>query len=112
VHPVTRAPHIAVLAHTVIAAALAMSGTFTFLAPIATLTIVLLYIGCCAAAWVVVRSFAPLVAIPGLLWIMAQSTRLEFLAVGAVLAVGSALFWLGARARGANQSVPSHPWRS
>jgi basic amino acid/polyamine antiporter, APA family len=111
VHPVTRAPHIAVLVHTVIAAGLAMSGTFTFLAPIATLTIVLLYIGCCAAAWVVVRSFAPLLAIPGLLWVAAQSTRLEFLAVGVVLAAGTAVYWLGGRVRGGTQSVPSHPWR-
>jgi basic amino acid/polyamine antiporter, APA family len=107
VHPVTRAPHVAVLVHTVIAAGLAMTGTFTFLAPIATLTIVLLYIGCCAAAWVLVRSFAPLVAIPGLLWIMAQSTRVEFLAVGAVLAAGSALYWLRRPVRGGTQSVSS-----
>jgi amino acid transporter len=111
VHPVTRAPHVAVLVHTVIAAGLAMSGTFTFLAPIATLTIVLLYIGCCAAAWVLVRSFAPLVAIPGLLWVVAQSTRLEFLAVGAVLAAGSVIYWVGGRVHGGTQSVSSHPWR-
>lgn len=111
VHPVTRAPHIAVLVHTVIAAGLAMSGTFTFLAPIATLTIVLLYVGCCAAAWVVVRSLAPLLAIPGLLWVAAQSTRLEFLAVAVVLAAGTAAYWLGGRVGGGTQSVPSHPWR-
>jgi amino acid transporter len=111
VHPVTRAPHVAVLVHAVVAAGLAMSGTFTFLAPIATLTIVLLYVGCCAAAWVLVRSLAPVVAIPGLLWVAAQSTRTEFLAVGAVLAAGSAIYWLGGRMRGAGgapQSVQSH----
>lgn len=127
VHPITRAPHVAVLGHTVIAAGLAMSGTFTFLAPIATLTIVLLYIGCCAAAWVLARrtgreplskgghrlaAYAPLVAIPGLLWVMAQSTRVEFLAVGAVLVAGSAIYWFGARVRTGPQSVPSHPRRS
>jgi basic amino acid/polyamine antiporter, APA family len=111
VHPVTHAPYVAVLVHTVIAAGLAMSGTFTFLAPIATVTIVLLYIGCCAAAWVLVRSFAPLVAIPGLLWVVAQSTRLEFLAVGAVLAAGSVIYWVGGRVHGGTQSVSSHPWR-
>jgi amino acid transporter len=95
VHPVTRAPHVAVLVHTVIAAGLAMSGTFTFLAPIATLTIVLLYLACCLAAWVLVRSLAPIAAFPGLLWVAAQSTRMEFLAVGAVLVAGSAIYWLG-----------------
>jgi hypothetical protein len=93
----------------VIAAGLAMSGTFTLLAPIATLTIVLLYLSCCAAAWVLVRSFAPVAAIPGLLWVAAQSTRMEFLAVGAVLAAGSALYWLGGRVRNAAQSVAGHP---
>jgi APA family basic amino acid/polyamine antiporter len=112
VHPVTRAPYVAVLVHTVIAAGLAMSGTFTFLAPIATLTIVLLYIGCCAAAWALARSAAPLVAIPGLLWVAVQTTRLEFLAVGGVLAAGSVIYWLGVRVRGAPESVGSHPRRS
>jgi amino acid transporter len=101
VHPVTRAPHIAVWVHAVIAAGLAISGTFTLLAPIATLTIVLLYLSCCAAAWMLVRSFTPLAAIPGLLWVAAQSTRREFLAVVAVLAVGSVIYWLSGRVRGA-----------
>ena len=114
VHEVTRAPHFAILVHTVIAAALAMSGTFTFLAPIASLTIVVLYIGCCAAAWVLTRrpgqeqllargrgrrlsAFAPWLAIAGLLWVVAQSTRTEFLAIGAVLAAGSAIYWFKGR---------------
>lgn len=114
IYRATRAPHVAVLVHTVVATGLAMSGTFTFLAPIATLTILLLYIGCCAAAWVLTRrptqeplstrgpritGYAPVVAIPGLVWVLAHSTRAEFLAVGAVLAVGTAIYWLGNRVR-------------
>ncbi|HEY7635583.1 MAG TPA: APC family permease [Gemmatimonadales bacterium] len=93
----TRSPHVAIWAHTVIAAGLAMSGTFTFLAPIASLTIVLLYIGCCAAAWTLARRPVPLLGIPGLLWVAAQSTRTEFLAVGAVLAAGSVIYWVRGR---------------
>jgi basic amino acid/polyamine antiporter, APA family len=125
VHQATRAPHVAVLVHTVIAAGLAMSGTFTFLAPIASLTIVVLYIGCCAAAWVLARrpaqeplttkghrltASAPLVAIPGLLWIVAQSTRAEFLAVGAVLVAGSAIYWFRDRSR-YRTVIAGHPRR-
>jgi amino acid transporter len=115
VHHVTRTPHVAILAHTVIAAGLAMSGTFTLLAPIASLAILLLYLGCCVAAWVLARrgvqgsrsarhrlaALAPLLAIPGLLWVLAHSTTPEFLAVGAVIAAGSATYWLGGALRAA-----------
>ena len=111
VHPVTRAPHIAVLVNALVAAGLAMSGTFALLAPVASVAILVLYIGCCAAAWVVTRreagerrsggrrlaAFAPVLAIPGMLWVLAHSTRTEFLAVGLVLAGGSAAYWLGHR---------------
>lgn len=113
VHEVTRAPHVAVLVYAVIAAGLAMSGTFTFLAPFASVAVIVLYIACCAAAWVTSRqsageapsrgrrlaAFAPMAAIPGLLWVLAHSKRQEFLAVGAVLAAGSAIYWLGRRIR-------------
>jgi APA family basic amino acid/polyamine antiporter len=102
VHPVTRAPHVAVLVNAVIAAALAMSGSFSVLAPVASIAIVVLYIATCIAAWVVTRrdSNAPgalrgatvLLAIPGLLWVLAQSTRKEFLAVTLALAAGSVLY--------------------
>jgi amino acid transporter len=102
VHPVTRAPHVAVLVNAVIAAALAMSGSFTVLAPVASIAIVLLYIATCIAAWVVTRrdSDGPgtlrgatvLLAIPGLLWVLAQSTRREFLAVTLALAAGAVLY--------------------
>jgi APA family basic amino acid/polyamine antiporter len=109
VHTGTRAPHMAIMVHTVIAAVLAMSGTFTLLAPIASLAILLLYLGCCVAAWILARRdaqasgsaqhpltvLAPLLAIPGLLWVLAHSTPPEFLAVGTVIALGSATYWVG-----------------
>lgn len=108
VHRSTRVPHVAVMVHTVIAAGLAMSGTFIFLAPIASVTILVLYVACCAAVWVLARrqarerghrltAFASVLAILGLLWILLHSTRQEFLAVGAVLAAGSVLYWLARR---------------
>lgn len=113
VDPATRAPYVAVLAHAVISAGFAMSGTFTLLAPISSVAILLLYVGCCAAAWVLRRrpsstplanhdrlsALAPVLAIVALLWVLGHSTRAEFLAVGAVLALGSAIYWLMGRAR-------------
>jgi amino acid transporter len=111
VHPVTRAPHVAVLVNAVIAAALAMSGSFTVLAPVASIAIVLLYIATCIAAWVVTRreprrqgalpGATALLAIPGLAWVLAQSTRQEFLAVTLALVAGAVLYRVLPRHRGA-----------
>jgi len=101
VHPVTRAPWVAVIVNAVIAAALAMSGSFIVLAPVASIAIVLLYIATCLAAWAVSRrqapeeplaGAAPLLAIPGLAWVLAQSTRQEFLAVALALLAGAVLY--------------------
>jgi amino acid transporter len=102
VHPVTRAPHVAVVVNAVVAAALAMSGSFTLLAPVASIAIVLLYIATCVSAYVVTRrepgragmlpGATALLAIPGLLWVLAQSTRQEFLAVVLALAAGAATY--------------------
>jgi amino acid transporter len=111
VHPITRAPHVAVLVNAVIAAALAMSGSFTVLAPVASIAIVLLYIATSVAAWVVTRreprregtlpGATVLLAIPGLAWVLAQSTRQEFLAVALALTVGAVLYRVLHRLRSA-----------
>ena len=112
VHPVTGAPHVAVVIHAVAAAGLAMTGSFAVLAPIASVAIIVVYLGCCAAAWVLARrggepataprlgAAAPLLAIAGLLWVLSHSTRTEFVAVGAVLLAGSALYGLSRRRGG------------
>ena len=114
VHPVTRAPHVALLVHGLAAAALAMTGSFAVLAPIASVAIIVVYLACCAAALVLVRrpaqgpapkrvaALAPVLAMAGLLWILSHSTRQEFLAVGAVLVAGGAIYWLGTRLRRAS----------
>jgi amino acid transporter len=110
VHAVTRVPHVAVLTHAVLAAGLAISGTFALLAPVSSVAILVLYLGCCAAALVLARgpgeralrrdrfnALAPVAAIPGLLWVLSHSTRSEFLAIGAVLITASAIYWLERR---------------
>jgi APA family basic amino acid/polyamine antiporter len=102
VHPVTRAPHVAVVVNAVIAAALAISGSFSLLAPVASIAIVLLYIATCVAAWVLTRrepgrvgtlpGATALLAIPGLLWVLVHSTRQELLAVVVALAAGAVTY--------------------
>ena len=96
VHPVTRSPHVAIAVHALAAALMAMSGTFAVLAPIASVAIIVVYLGCCAAAWALTgRALAPLLAIAGLLWVASHSTGTEFLAVGLVLLVGSLVYFVG-----------------
>ena len=108
VHPVTRAPWVAVLVNAAIAAGLAMSGSFSVLAPVASIAIVVLYIATCLAAWVVTRREAEggslrgstvLLAIPGLAWVLAQSTGQEFLAVAVALGAGALLYRVTQRPR-------------
>jgi APA family basic amino acid/polyamine antiporter len=120
VHPATRAPHVAVMVHAVAAAGLAMTGSFAVLAPIASVAIIVVYLGCSAAAWVLVRrslasadgpgrlaAAAPPLAIGGLLWVLSHSARGEFVAVGAVLLVGSVIYGLGRRL-GTGRGLPDH----
>ena len=100
VHPTTRAPHVAVVVNALVAAVLAMSGSFTLLAPVASIAIVLLYLATCVAAWLVTRREPRRIRGPcqqrrccsrsrGLLWVLAQSTRQEFLAVVLALVAGA-----------------------
>ena len=103
VHPVTRAPHVAIVVHALAAALLAMTGSFAVLAPIASVAIIVVYLACCAAAWMLAErtglaaAVVPSLAIAGLLWVASHSTGSEFLAVGAVLLVGSLVYLVGSR---------------
>jgi basic amino acid/polyamine antiporter, APA family len=125
VHPRTRVPHVAVLAHVVAGAGLAMTGTFTLLAPMSTVAILLLYAAVCAAAWTLTRrpeqplarsnrltTFAPIPAVMALTWVLTHSTAKEFLAVTGVLAVGTAAYWVMTRTRPRSQAGPDAGARS
>ena len=110
VHPVTRAPHVAVLVHALAAAVLAMTGSFAVLAPLASVAIIVVYLGCCAAAWALAErvgrlaAVVPLLAIVALLWVASHSTGTEFLAVGVVLLGGSLVYLAGRRITAAAQT--------
>jgi amino acid transporter len=54
-HSRTHAPHVAILCYAAVAAALALIGSFTELAVLATLAMAPIYIAGCAAAWVLAR---------------------------------------------------------
>jgi basic amino acid/polyamine antiporter, APA family len=69
-HPRTHAPFVAILSYTAIAAVLALTGTFAELVVMSALASALMYIGSCAAVWVLARrgsaSFAATRASPWL----------------------------------------------
>jgi amino acid transporter len=105
----TRVPVIACIAHAGIAAGLAISGSFESLVVVSTLFCIAVYfIGTVAALKLRAEGVAlagPPVRIPGLpvigifglgtmVWVTAQSTRNEFLACVAVIAVSVLLYVL------------------
>lgn len=103
---VTGAPHVSVLVYGALALALAVSGTFVFLAVVSTLTRLFVY-GLCALAIPVLdrraagpprllRGFAlPAAVILFCLWAASQSGQGEWLTFAAFFGVGTILFIIG-----------------
>ncbi|HUN25475.1 MAG TPA: amino acid permease [Steroidobacteraceae bacterium] len=113
VHPRTHAPHVAIACYALIAALLALTGTFAELAVLSTLGAAALYIAGCAAAWRLARrgvalAGAPLncrslpaaaiVGIASMLVPMALASRAEILGLLALLAAAAVVFLLHRRA--------------
>ena len=100
VHPVSRVPHVAIACYAAVSCALAITGTFTGLAILASVAVILLYLTCCAAAWWLSRESQPVawlvpsLASLGLLWVLSSATMKELLAVGGVLAGAALIYWL------------------
>ncbi len=108
-HARNATPWVASLAHAGIAAALAVSGSFTALAIVATLIVIIVYVVGCAAAVVLRRRdvalAGPPVRIPALtafaiagsaamLWVGAQSTRAEAVGIALLVAATTLIYWL------------------
>lgn len=107
VHPRTHTPWVASFTHAALCAGLALSGSFTALAIVATLACVMVYfIGCAAAlrlrAMGVATAGTP-VQIPGLpliaaigigsmLWVTAQSTQAEAIGIAVFTLVASLVY--------------------
>jgi len=113
VHPRWRTPYVGILVHFVLAAALALSGTFEKLAILSTLAIAPLYASACAAAVALRRRKVAILgkplALPGLpviagvaivsmVVLVAQGEPGEILGLAGVL-IGSALLFLIVRRR-------------
>lgn len=108
VHPRFRTPWIAILVESAIVCGVAVTSTFEQLAVIASLATLLLYLGCILAAWKLrrrdVRSgegrpirlpLGPTIHILGsalIAFLLTSITRREWLLVGLVLAVSSAVY--------------------
>jgi amino acid transporter len=109
VHPRYRSPDIAIITYAALAFALSISGTFERLAVLSNVAVLLMYLLCCAACWVLVQrdvrsdgepfnfpgmKIVPALAILAIVWILAHATAREFLVTGIVLALSSLLYFV------------------
>jgi APA family basic amino acid/polyamine antiporter len=109
VHPRFRTPHIAITVHAIIACILSVSSTFQYLAILANIAALLLYLLCCSAALQLVRrnvrtegapfsipgdKIVPVLSIAVVLWILSHATLSEFGVAALVLMIASALYAL------------------
>jgi amino acid transporter len=121
VHPRYRTPHVAIVLEAVIVATLAITGSFAKLAILANVSVLVLYLLCCAAAFELRRrdvrsggvpfrvwggSVAPFAAAVVLLWLLWQATLREFAVVGGVLLAAALVFALTAPRRRALAPTP------
>jgi amino acid transporter len=107
VHPRFRSPAVAITTYSALAFALSYSSSFQELAVLSNIAVLSLYILCCLAALVLHRrdirgegrpftfagaSIVPVLAIAASVWILAQSTRREFVLIWRTLLVASLLY--------------------
>jgi APA family basic amino acid/polyamine antiporter len=114
VHPSYHTPHVAILVHALLAAALAISSSFRYLALLSNVAVLVLYFLCCAAALRLLSRKAPedeaaftfpgarvvpVAAMAVIAWILAHATRQEFAVLGATLVVAAVLYGIRHLAR-------------
>jgi amino acid transporter len=108
VHPRYRSPDVAIITYAALAFALSISGTFERLAVLSNVAVLLMYLLCCAACWVLVQrdvrsdgepfnfpgmKIVPALAILAIVWILAHATVREFLVTGIVLVLSSFFYF-------------------
>jgi amino acid transporter len=109
VHPRYRSPDVAIVTYAALAFLLSISGTFERLAVLSNVAVLLMYLLCCAACWVLIQrdvrsdgepfnfpgmKIVPALAILAIIWILAHATVREFLVTGIVLALSSFLYFV------------------
>jgi hypothetical protein len=87
-HPRTHAPYAAILSYAAIAILLALSGGFAELAVLSVLAIAPLYIGGCAAAWVLARRGVALAGKPLGFRYLGAAAVIGILGMAAIIALG------------------------
>ena len=110
-HPQHRSPQAAIVVQSLIALALAVSGTFERLAILANVSALALYLGCALAAWRLgrtnreaipaspVAAVVPWLACAVIVWLLTGLTGDEWIGFGACLAAGSAVYFVARRSR-------------
>ncbi len=114
VHSRYRTPDVAIVTYAALGFALSISGTFEQLAVLSNVSVLLMYLLCCAACWFLVQrdvradgppfNFPGMKIVPGLaivtiIWILAHATSREFIITGIVLVVATAFYLIGATFR-------------
>src|SRR5204863_10075138 len=107
VHPRSRSPDVAIITYATLAFVLSISGTFEKLAVLSNVAVLLMYLLCCAACWILVQrdvrsdgqpfnfpgmKIVPALAIVAIFWILAHATAREFAVTGIVLALASVIY--------------------
>lgn len=89
----SHAPAAAVVTQQTLSLALAVSGTFEWLAVLANVAALFLYLGCALAAWKIGRRGAlPWITCAVIAWLLTGLTGGEWMGFGVCVAVGSVLF--------------------
>jgi amino acid transporter len=111
VHPRYRSPDVAIVAYSLVAFVLSVTSSFEALAVLSNVAVLLMYLMCCAACWLLVRrdvradgppfgfpgaQLIPVLAIIAIIWILAHATLREFTVAGVVLVIASILYFLQA----------------
>src|SRR5438067_7531915 len=114
VHPRYRSPDGASITYAALAFALSISGTFERLAVLSNVAVLLMYLLCCAACWVLVQrdvrsdgepfnfpgmKIVPALAIVAIIWILAHAMAREFVVTGIVLALASIVYLIRVQLR-------------
>src|SRR5213082_2569191 len=114
VHPRYRSPDVAIITYALLALGLSISGSFEQLAVLSNVAVLLMYLLCCAACWVLLQrnvrsegepfNFPGMKIVPGLaiiaiIWILAHATMREFAVTGIVLTIASVLYLIRVQLR-------------
>ncbi len=112
VHTRSYAPYVAILCYSTIAIVLALTGTFAELVVLSTLATAALYVGGCAASWLLARrgvalsgtplnfrflGAATVIGISSMLALIALGSRQEILGLGTLIGVSILLYLIQAR---------------